>query len=168
MAKVTMVTTPDPEENDDSLELLEEDDVVLEDEEDIDAGSDETLNVEDVDPSTPIWEGGPSAGQVVEWKQTHGDVYCTSVTMDRHVVWRTLRRSEYKAIVKQIEQIVSSGQVSQIEAEMLNEELLCQVCSLFPKFGKGEFESELAGLPAILSQQILAASGFTSIDLRGL
>ena len=159
MPKATMTPVPEPEDNND--ELL--DDSVNEELE-----QDEVLNVEDVDPSTPIWDGGPSAGQVVEWKTNYGDVYCTSVTMDKHVVWRTLRRSEYKTIVKQIEQIVSAGQVSQIEAEMLNEELLCQVCSLFPKFAKGEFENELAGLPAILSQQILAASGFTSIDLRGL
>lgn len=130
-----------------------------------DTVSDSSMAVEDLDPDEPLWVNGPLASQAVAWKEKYGDVYVTSVTSDYHVAWRTINRSEFKSVVKQIEQLVSGGTVSQAEAEMVNEELVSQICSLFPVFTQKDFAGNLAGLPSILSQQILSASGFTSIDV---
>lgn len=126
------------------------------------------INVEDLDPDLEIWTGGPRAKDIVEWKNKYGDVYVTSITFDKHVVWKTLNRQEYKMIVRQIEQVVSSGKMSQTEANMLNEELVCQFCTLYPQFSNEDFSKEMAGLPSILAQQILESSGFTTIDVRQL
>lgn len=126
------------------------------------------INVEDLDPDLEIWTGGPRAKDIVEWKKKYGDVYVTSITFDKHVVWKTLNRQEYKMIVRQIEQVVSSGKMSQTEANMLNEELVCQFCTLYPQFSNEDFSKEMAGLPSILAQQILESSGFTTIDVRQL
>lgn len=123
------------------------------------------LSVEALDADQPLWNDGPTAAQAVGWKEKYGDVYVTSVTSDYHVAWRTINRGEFKMVVKQIEQIVSGGNVSQAEAEMINEELVCQICALYPTFLQKDFAGKLAGLPSILSQQILAASGFNSIDV---
>lgn len=143
---------------------------------DIDENTDEEIeeeagsiiNVEDLDPELEIWTNGPKAKDIVEWKKKYGDVYVTSVTFDKHVVWKTLNRQEYKMIVRQIEQVVSSGKMTQTEANMLNEELVCQFCTLYPQFSNEDFSREMAGLPSILAQQILESSGFTTVDVRQL
>jgi hypothetical protein len=150
MPKVTITPEEEPEE-----EVVPVEETV----------TDQSIAVEDLDPDLPLWENGPSASQAVIWKEKYGDVYVTSVTADYHVAWRTINRAEFKTVVKQIEQLVSSGTVSQAEAEMVNEELVCQICALFPVFSQKDFAGNLAGLPSILSQQILSASGFTSIDV---
>lgn len=138
------------------------------DEEDEIEDTSSIINVEDLDPELEIWTGGPKAKDIVEWKKKYGDVYVTSVTFDKHVVWKTLNRQEYKMIVRQIEQVVSSGKMSQTEANMLNEELVCQFCTLYPQFSNEDFSREMAGLPSILAQQILESSGFTTVDVRQL
>jgi hypothetical protein len=125
-----------------------------------------SLNVEDLDPNTEIWPSGPTAAQTVAWKDQYGDIYVTSVTMEKHVMWRTLNRLEYKQVVKQIEKLMLSDKYTQSDANMYNEEIICEICTLHPKLTRSDFNHELAGLPAILSQQILEASGFTSIDVR--
>ena len=63
-------------------------------------------SVEDLDDAEEIWYGGPTAGMIKDWKALHGDVYVTSLTFEKHVVWRTLSRSEYKQLVKKMEQLV--------------------------------------------------------------
>jgi hypothetical protein len=60
------------------------------------------MTVEDLDPTEELWPGGPTAGKIIEWKEQFGDVYVTSITMDQHIVWRTMNRLEYKNHVKNI------------------------------------------------------------------
>ncbi len=163
MAKVTRPTAdPIPAPDEPTFLLDEEEDDETETE--LEAESQDT-SLEDLEPEQPLWANGPSAAQAITWKEQYGDVYVTSVTTDYHVAWRTINRAEFKTVVKQIEQLVASGNVSQAEAEMINEELVCQICALYPSFTQKEFAGNLAGLPSILSQQILSASGFTSIDV---
>lgn len=135
------------------------------DEYDEDEDDSRPILAEDLPPETQIWVDGPTAGQVVEWKKQHGGVYVTSITFDKHVAWRTLKRKEYANVIRHIEKVIAGG-MSQVEANLLNEELVCQICCLAPKFE--DFAEELAGLPSILSQQILESSGFTSWDIRGM
>jgi hypothetical protein len=136
---------------------------------DIDFDDDEdAITIESLPPDSLLWENGPTAGEVVEWKKQYGEVYITNVTLEKHVVWRTLKRSEYKHIVRHIEDTLTEGKISQTEANMMSEELTCQVCILFPHYGIKDFDGELAGLPSILSQQINEASGFSTIAVRQL
>lgn len=126
------------------------------------------VDIESLPPETVLWDDGPTAGQIVAWKAEYGDVFITNVTYDKHIVWRTLRRPEYKQLVRQIEQLLTSEKMTQTEANMYNEELTCSICTLFPKYSMADFEKEMAGLPSILSQQIMESSGFTTIDVRQL
>lgn len=128
----------------------------------------ESISVEDLDDAEEIWEDGPTAGQIKMWKQNHGDVYVTSLTFDKHVVWRTLTRSEYKQLVKKMEQLVQAGQLSTAEANLWNEEAITEICLLFPAYDRVALSNEMAGLPSLLSQEILEASGFVALEVRQL
>lgn len=126
------------------------------------------LTVEDLPDNEEIWEGGPTAGDIKKWKSVHGDVYVTSITYDKHIVWRTLTRNEYKQLVKKMEQLVQSGQLSTAEANLWNEESITEICLLYPAYDKMGLSNEMAGLPSLLSQEILEASGFVALEVRQL
>ena len=125
-------------------------------------------SVEDLDDAEEIWDNGPTAGMIKAWKALHGDVYVTSLTFDKHVVWRTLARSEYKQLVKKMEQLVQAGQLSTAEANLWNEEAITEICLLFPDYTKVSMADDMAGIPSLLSQEILEASGFVALEVRQL
>lgn len=126
----------------------------------------EDRSVEDMDPDEVLWPNGPTAGQIIEWKKEYGDVYITSLTFEDHVVWRTINRGEYRAAMTHMEKLVASGTVTQADALMENEEVITETCLLFPKLTRKQFTGKKAGLPTVISQQILEASGFNPIDIR--
>lgn len=156
------VPEPDTHEDGPDFEESDEEDFGL------DADEQDSIQVEDMDPKAPLWEDGPTAGQTVEWKRHFGEVFVSSFDLDKHYMWRTLNRNEYKQIVRQVEKLVSSGQMSQVDANMYNEEIITEVCLLHPKLTRQDFNSNLAGLPSIISQQVLESSGFNTIDVRKL
>ena len=163
MPKVTVAKSTNP-----SMEPVVEAEVEEEVELEEEFVDDETIvNMEDLDPDLIIWDGGPTVRDVLQWKEEYGDVYITNVTFDKHVIWRPIFRREYAAIVKKIEKALEGG-MGQTEANMYNEELIVELCTLMPKYSLKDFESELAGLPSILSQQILESSRFATIDVRKL
>jgi hypothetical protein len=125
-------------------------------------------SVEDLDDDEEIWDNGPTAGMIKAWKALHGDVYVTSLTFDKHVVWRTLARNEYKQLVKKMEQLVQAGQLSTAEANLWNEEAITEICILFPDYTKVSLADDMAGIPSLLSQEILEASGFVALEVRQL
>jgi hypothetical protein len=125
-------------------------------------------SVEDLDDAEEIWDNGPTAGMIKSWKALHGDVYVTSLTFDKHVVWKTLTRSEYKQLVKKMEQLVQAGQLSTAEANLWNEEAITEICLLFPDYTKVSMAEDMAGIPSLLSQEILEASGFVALEVRQL
>lgn len=129
---------------------------------------DVALTVEDLDPNEELWPGGPTASRIIAWKEEHGDVYVTSITMDQHIVWRTMNRFEYKNHVKNIERLGQNGQISQADVSMLNEELIAEMCILFPKFDRNQLNGELAGVPSIIAQEVMEASGFVALEVRQL
>lgn len=128
----------------------------------------ESIAVEDLDDNEEIWDGGPTAGQIKQWKNAFGDVYVTSVTFDKHIVWRTLNRNEYKQLVKKMEQLIQAGQLSTAEANLWNEESITEICILYPSYDKMALSADMAGLPSLLSQEILEASGFVALEVRQL
>jgi hypothetical protein len=118
----------------------------------------------DVDPDTEVWTGGPKAKEMLKWMEKHGHIYVTSISYDEHIAWRPLRRSEYAKISNHIE--VESVEMGELELQMLNEELVCRICVVYPDYSDIDFDDVLAGIPTLLSQQILERSGFTAIGLR--
>jgi hypothetical protein len=130
--------------------------------------TDESQQIEDLDDDEPLWENGPLAGTVKEWKDLYGDVYITSISFDKHIVWRTLSRVEYKQIVKRMENLIQSGEMSSAEANMWNEETISELCILFPEMNSKSMSSVLAGLPSLIAQEVLEASGFIALEVRQL
>lgn len=176
--KVVVADTPEAVKN------LEFDDVVTlavdDDSDDIDIrieegeslvpnyDDDQGQSVDDLDDDELIWEGGPTAGMIKAWKEQYGDVYVTSLTFDKHVVWRVLSRIEYKQIVKKMEQLVQAGTLSSAEANMWNEEAISELCVLYPKLDKKALSGAMAGMPSLIAQEVLEASGFVALEVRQL
>lgn len=125
---------------------------------------------EQSDPNAEMWPSGPTAMEVLEWKNLHGSdsVYVTSISPTNHVVWRTLTRFEYRRLVKTLEQSVATGTVSSAEANLNNEEQICEICVLHPKFTRQQLAGELAGLPSVIAQEVMEASAFVSLEVRQL
>jgi hypothetical protein len=180
--KVVVAESLDSIEN---LGILEEDEITIEDafvvksievddsqqldvELNLPSGDDDYRAVEDLDDNEPIWEGGPVAGEIKEWKDQYGDIYVTSITFDKHIVWRVLNRVEYKQIVKKMEQLVQAGQLTSAEANMWNEETIAEMCILYPKYDKRSLSGVMAGLPSLIAQEVLEASGFVALEVRQL
>jgi len=152
-------------------ENVVEGDIVVKDVEDVPyAGIDpsEATTVEELADDQVIFDNGPTAGSVKAWKKTHGEVYVTSISFDKHIVWRVLTRLEYKQLVKKMEQLVAAGQLSNAEANMWNEEAIAELCILFPSYDKNSLTGEMAGLPSLISQEVLEASGFVALEVRQL
>lgn len=133
-----------------------------------DGGDEETWDSRSMDPNEELWEGGPKFAQINAWKDDYGDIFVTSVTPDKHVVWRTLTRFEYRRLVKNLEQAVSTGQVTQGEANMNNEEQIAELCILYPEFNRTQNANEMAGVVTTIAQQVMEASGFGSVEVRQL
>lgn len=132
------------------------------------SAADSAATVEDLPDEELIWPGGPTAGQIKMWKKEYGDVYVTSITYDKHFAWRTLNRLEYKNLMKKMSQLVQAGQLTEAEASLWNEEAIAEICILYPAFDKQSLVSEMAGLPSLIAQEVLEASGFQALEVRQL
>jgi hypothetical protein len=98
----------------------------------------------------------------------YGDIYVTSLSFDKHIVWRVLSRLEYKSLVKKMEQLVQAGQLYSAEANMWNEEAISELCMLYPEYDKDNTGGIMAGVPSLISQEVLEASGFVALEVRQL
>lgn len=149
---------------------VEETESTLEDSDklEIEFEKDEPNSVEDLPDDELVWPDGPTAGQIKMWKKEYGDVYVTSISYDKHIAWRPLNRLEYKALVKKMEQLVQSGQLGTAEANLWNEEAISELCVLFPSYDKSSMTKEMAGLPSLIAQEVLEASGFVALEVRQL
>lgn len=133
-----------------------------------DPAYDENIELEDVPDDEPLWQGGPKAEQVKAWKSEFGEIFVTSISYDKHVIWRPLNRLEYKQIVKKMEQMVQDGEMTSAEANMWNEEVIAATCMLYPDAGVNEVGNMMAGLASLISQEVLEASGFVALEVRQL
>lgn len=121
-----------------------------------------------MDPETELWEGGPNFKQINAWKDQFGDVYVTSINQDNHIVWRTLTRFEYRRLMKNMEQLLSTGQHTQVQANMDNEESIAELCILYPEYSRQNGSAALAGIASTVAQQVMDASGFVAHEVRML
>lgn len=106
-----------------------------------------------IDPNdTPIFEDGPGVSQVELWKKqfTKEKIFHTQI-LEKHFVFRTLNRFEYKQIVA----------IENIDA-LYREEIICKTCVLWPyNYDFKKMASEDSGYPSTLAQIIMENSGFT-------
>lgn len=101
---------------------------------------------------TPIFEGGPGVSQIDLWKKKFSkeSVFHTQI-LDRHFVFRTLNRFEYKQIVS----------VENVDA-LYREEMICRTCVLWPyNYDFKQMAVEDSGYPSTLAEIIMENSGFT-------
>lgn len=115
-----------------------------------------------------LWPSGPTGAHIKEWKRVYGDIYVTSVTPERHIVWRTLTRFEYRRLVKSLDQQSTSGQVTQAEANLNNEESIAETVILFPEYKRDQVGGYMAGIASLISQEAMEASGFVALEIRQL
>ena len=155
--------------NEELAEELEVDEVSTISQEDIIDEAEEEINrVEDLPDDEEIWKDGPTAGMIKRWKEQFGEVYVTSITFDKHIAWRTLTRLEYKNVVKKMEQLIQAGQLSSAEANMWNEEAISELCILYPQYERVDMNGIMAGVPSLIAQEVLEASGFVAFEVRQL
>jgi len=106
-----------------------------------------------IDPDdTPIFDGGPGISQIDLWKKqyTKEKIFHTQI-LDKHFVFRTLNRFEYKQIVA----------IENIDA-LYREEIICHTCVLWPfNYDFKKMAAEDSGYPSTLAQIIMENSGFT-------
>lgn len=136
-------------------------------EKDLNPEEEVSFSLDDVeDDSTELFPGGPTVAEAKEWKKQYGKVYITSIDEDTHVVWRPINRFEYKNHVRNMEQLTAKANLSQAMISMKNEEALADIAVLFPDPSTIGPEGGLAGIPSLISQEIMEASGFVAMALR--
>lgn len=102
----------------------------------------------------PIFPGGPMTTEVNSWKkQFEVDGHSLHLSEDIggiNFIWRTLARTEYRDLMN----IPNTDPLQR-------EEMICEICVLFPyDYNFSSMGSQKAGIPAMLSEQILEQSGF--------
>lgn len=88
---------------------------------------------------------------IEKWKQEHKRVFKNDIDGET-IIWRRLKRGEYKNILKETEE----DNDSQI---LTKQEKMVITAMLYP-FNAEELIEENAGLATVLSEEILARSGF--------
>lgn len=97
-----------------------------------------------------IFENGPLQSEIIAWKKQFGKVYSTNIEDDIYI-WRPLNRFEYK-------QIMSTPNTN----ELMREEMICEICVLFPYgYCYEDMVNQAGGVPSMLAEQIMQKSGFT-------
>lgn len=100
----------------------------------------------------PIFDGGPGITQVDIWKKqfTNEKVYHVKI-LEKHFIFRTLNRYEYKQIVA----------IENVDA-LYREEVICHTCVLWPyNYDFKHMAVEDSGYPSTLASVIMENSGFT-------
>lgn len=100
----------------------------------------------------PIYEGGPSQGQVLMWKKQWGgyDIFAAEIT-DKTFIFRTMNRFEYKQLIG----------LKDVDATR-REEIICETCTLWPiGYNWRTMATDKAGIPSTYSKIIMQKSGFT-------
>lgn len=95
--------------------------------------------------------------QIEAWKQEYKKLYKTILTDGTVLIWRRLKRSEYKEFMKQFDSLDN-----QEERIWGREEAVCRACILYPSTEEVENILEYqAGVATIISDDIFANSGFS-------
>ncbi len=100
-----------------------------------------------------IYENGPYISQIEIWKKQYGQGHVLHTQIiDKHFIFRTLNRFEYKQIVA----------MQNVDA-LMREEIICSTCVLHPRnYDFKSMAANEAGYPSTLSKIIMENSGFTA------
>lgn len=140
-----------------------------EDEEELDGPDpDQGVSLESLDPEEALWEDGPLVKQLLDWKSQYGEIYLTYFTPTVRVVWRPLSRADYRRIVARMGELASEQNLSNVEVNMVQEELVTQIVMLWPGYDPNDDANELGGLASTISQHAMEASGFSAMEVRQL
>lgn len=97
-----------------------------------------------------LFPGGPMVSKIDEWKNLYGQVYMTELDDDDTFIWRVLSRREFKEVMK----------LEEVDA-LYREEKVCEHCIIWPEnYSFNEINGGKAGVPTVLSEQIMEKSGF--------
>lgn len=97
---------------------------------------------------------------IPEWKAKYGRIYKNIVDGDVFI-WKAIRRKEYRELLKMNDDIDAD------ERFLLKQESVVQMATLFPENISSFIESK-AGLATVLSEEILARSGFDISETESL
>ena len=105
------------------------------------------------DEDFQIYENGPYFSQIEIWKKQYGQGHVLHTQIiDKHFIFRTLNRFEYKQIVA----------MQNVDA-LMREEIICSTCVLHPRnYDFKSMAANEAGYPSTLSKIIMENSGFTA------
>ena len=120
------------------------------------------VRAEQFSEDTPIFEGGPPYSQVLLWMkmaQDNGHFVGMTEFGGQRYIWRTINRVEYKEII-----------ATPNTDPLTREEMICEIAVLWPQpFDVEQMAKGRAGIPTLLAQQIMLASGFDrSVGYRPL
>ena len=96
----------------------------------------------------------PSEGNIEQWKQSHGEVYCSGFSEEELVVWRPINRREFVSLQETIQN--SEERVSTFELE---EEVVSK-CILWASPKGEQALQHKAGSLTTLNEQIMQNSNF--------
>lgn len=110
-------------------------------------------------PKEPIVE--PSLEEnIVLWKKQFGKVYKNELE-DEAIIWRAIKRGEYRQLLKVSEELEPE------ERLLAKQETTVIMATLYPK-NIAELIERNAGLATVLSEEILAKSGFDITETQAL
>lgn len=100
-----------------------------------------------------VYENGPYKSQVDIWKKQYGEGHVLhTLIVEKHFIFRTLNRFEYKQIIA----------MPNTDA-LMREEIICSTCVLHPRnYNFKTMAANEAGYPSTLAKIIMESSGFTS------
>lgn len=94
--------------------------------------------------------------QLEAWKKEYKKLFKTTLTDGTVLIWRRLKRSEYKEFMRQFDKMDDSD-----ERFWAREEQICRACILYPSTEEVDYILEYeAGVATIISDDIFANSGF--------
>lgn len=140
-----MTTRKKKEETVEEVEVMEEGLPVLQEEE----GEEQDSLMYDGEGNELLFAGGPSLARIEEWKSQHGDIYLTEFE-EEVFVWRSLRRKEYKEVMK-----INGADQFFKEERIVDKVVLYPENYNFMEMGRGK-----AGIPTLLSELVMEKSGF--------
>lgn len=127
---------------------------------------------EGMDDDEKLWDDGPTLGQLKEWKQKYGEnnilVAIIDASIDEYCIFRPLNRHEYKRIVSKVQDMLESGEISELEVASNNEEMIAEVCVIYPEYRRHDLVGTKAGFPKMIANEIMEHSGFGQATIRRL
>ena len=98
--------------------------------------------------------------QIVAWKKQYGKVYKNSVNGEE-IIWRPIRRKEYRELLNISEELEADARL------LAKQEATTLMGVLFPA-NIAELIEQKAGLATVMSEEILAKSGFDISETEAL